>query len=437
MQPHAADASTWQVVAAVTVFLLTYGIIITEKINRALIALAGALVMIVLGLVHVQDAYSRYIQWETVFLLIGMMILVGITGKTGVFQYAAVKAAQRAKGDPLRILILLALLTAAGSALFDNVTTVLLMVPITFSITRLLQIHPVPFLIAEILASNIGGTATLIGNPPNIMIGTATHLDFNAFLLHLAPVAVIIMGVVLLYLKRVYGKRLQVTEENKAKLMNLNAADSITDRKRMIKSLAVLGLTFLGFLLHNVIHTDEAVVAMAGATLLLLIGFKEHDLEEVFHSVEWVTVIFLAGLFVLVGGLMEAGVTGSLARSVLAMTGGDIAFASMLVLWVSGLVSATVDHIPFVAAMIPVVKEMSVQLNAGDTALNPVWWSLALGACLGGNGTLLGSTANLIVAGMSQREGQPVTFMEFLKAGIPVTFISLVIAAIYVRIIIL
>lgn len=437
MDTHAADAATWQVIAAVVIFLVTYAMIIAEKINRAVLALTGALLMIVLGIVDFHAAYTHHIEWQTIFLLIGMMILVGITNRSGVFQFVAVKAAQRAKGDPIRILVMLALLTAVGSAFLDNVTTVLLIVPITFSITRILQLHPIPYLITEILASNIGGTATLIGDPPNIMIGTATPLDFNAFLIHLSPVAIVIMAVTIFYLKKLYGKKLHVQDELKSKLMELDAAENIKDRSLMKKSLAVLGLTFLGFILHNVIHVEAAVVAMFGAMLLMLIGVKEHDLEEIFHSVEWVTIFFFAGLFVLVGGLIDVGVIKTLASRMLEITGGDITFASMLILWVSGIASATIDNIPFVATMIPMIKDMGIQMNAAETALNPVWWSLALGACLGGNGTLIGASANLIVAGMSNREGHNLSFVEYMKAGVPITLISLVISTVYVYFVLL
>lgn len=437
MDTQATDAATWQVVTAVVLFLVAYALIIAEKINRAVLTLAGALLMIVLGIVDFRAAYTHHIEWQTIFLLIGMMILVGITNKSGVFQYVAVKAAQQAKGEPVRILIMLSLLAAVGSAFLDNVTTVLLIVPITFSITRMLEINPVPFLIAEILASNIGGTATLIGDPPNIMIGTATHLDFNAFLLHLSPVAIVVMAIALAYLHQVYGKKLHVKEELKSKLLNLNAADHIVDRPLMRKSLAVLGLTLLGFVLHNVIHVEAAVVALAGATLLMLICVKEHHLEEVVHSVEWVTIFFFAGLFVLVGGLIDVGVIEALAVKMLEITGGNLTFTSLLILWVSGVASATIDNIPFVATMIPLVKNLGEQMNVSPEALNPVWWSLALGACLGGNGTLIGASANLIAAGMSNREGYNLSFAEFVKVGAPITFLSLVISTVYVYVVLL
>lgn len=431
-----SDSAVWQVTTAIAVFLLTYAFIITEKINRAVVALLGALVMVILGIVDTKAAYQHHIEWETIFLLLGMMILVGITNKTGVFQYIAVKAAQRSKGDPLKILIVLSVLTAVGSAFLDNVTTVLLVVPVTFSITRILQVNPLPYLISVIIASNIGGTATLIGDPPNIMIGTANeHLTFNDFIIHLGPVVFVIMGVTLYILAKIYRKQLHVPEEKKAELMNLSAEDYITDRVLVWKSVTILLLTILGFTLHSLVHVEAAVIAVTGATLLMLIGVKEHDLEEVFHSVEWVTIFFFVGLFVLVGGLIDTGIIKYLASKALEITAGDMLFTSMLILWVSGIASATIDNIPFVATMIPLIQDMGLQMGVqNEEELNPIWWSLALGACLGGNGTLIGASANVIVAGMAFREGKNISYMAFVKIGAPLTLLSLLISTVYIYI---
>ncbi|EJW17088.1 ArsB/NhaD family transporter [Paenibacillus alvei] len=432
--------ASWQVTAAVIVFLITYAIIISEKINRAVIALLGAVVMLVLQIVDVHTAFTTHIEWNTLFLLVGMMILVGITNKSGIFQYAAVKAAQRAKGYPKRIMLIMFLLTAVGSAFLDNVTTVLLMVPITFSITRMLKMNPVPFLIAEIIASNVGGTATLIGDPPNIMIGSANkHLTFNMFLAQLAPVVLVIALVIIVCLLFIYRKQLQVSDEQRQALMELSAASYITDAKLVKKSLTVLILTIIGFALHSVIHVEAAVVAMAGATILMLIGLKsEEELEEALHQVEWVTILFFIGLFILVGGLIEAGIINRLAELTLGLTNGDMTKTSMLVLWVSGVASATIDNIPFVATMIPLLQDIGTQMGITDpNQLNPLWWSLALGACLGGNGTLIGASANVIVAGMAQREGNGFGYMDFLKIGAPITIISLLISTGYILLFIL
>ena len=426
-----------EILIAVSIFLSTYAIIISEKINRAVIALTGALLMVLLGLVDFHAAYTHHIEWKTLFLLIGMMILVGITNRSGIFQYIAIKAAQRAKGEPVKILVTVALLTAVGSAFIDNVTTVLLIVPITFSITRLLKLNPIPFLITEIMICNIGGAATLVGDPPNIMIGTAANLSFNQFLVNMTPVIIVIMIVIMFYLKRLYGKQMKVSDEDKEKLMNIDAASYIKDAALMKKSLFVFALTIIGFLTHRFFHIEPAVVAFAGATLLMLIGTKEKDLEEVFHTVEWVTIFFFAGLFVLVGGLIEVGVIKQMATALLNFTEGDLTSTSMIILWGAGIASALIDNIPLVATLIPMVMDMGAQLGLSEEALLPIWWSLALGACLGGNGTLIASSANLIVAGIAAREGKRISFIEFMKVGIPVTLISMSIATVYVYFVLL
>ncbi|GLX69504.1 ArsB/NhaD family transporter [Paenibacillus glycanilyticus] len=436
---HLYHPAQWQVVAAVVIFLTTYAIIITEKINRTVIALFGAVIMIVLGVLDMNLAFSEHIEWETIFLLIGMMILVGITNKTGVFQYAAVKAAQAAKGDPVKIFIILSLLTGIGSAFLDNVTTVLLIVPITFSITRILNITPVPFLFAEILSSNIGGTATLIGDPPNIMIGSANdNLTFNDFLIHLAPVILVILAVTIFLLVWIYRKKLIVSEESKKQLMALKAEDNIKDRKLMTKSLVILLLTIVGFVLHSVIDVEAAVIALGGATLLMMIGVKREDAEAAFDFVEWETIFFFIGLFMLVGGLIETNIISDLANVTLQLTSGDMTKTSMLILWVSGVASATIDNIPYVATMIPLIQDLGVQMNiTNPNDLNPLWWSLSLGACLGGNGTLIGASANVVVAGLAMREGKGFSYMDYLKIGAPLTLVALVISTIYIYFIIL
>lgn len=438
MEPMYHPAS-WQVTAAVVIFLAAYAIIITEKINRTVIALFGAVIMIVLGVLDMKLAFAEHIEWETIFLLIGMMILVGITNKTGVFQYAAVKAAQAAKGDPIKIFIILSVLTGIGSAFLDNVTTVLLTVPITFSITRILKITPVPFLLAEILSCNIGGTATLIGDPPNIMIGSANpNLTFNDFLINLAPVILVILAVTIALLVWIYRKKLIVDEESKKELMALRAEDNIKDRKLMVKSLCILLLTIAGFILHSVINVEAAVIALGGATLLMLIGVKREDAEAAFDMVEWETIFFFIGLFMLVGGLIETNIISNLANFTLQLTSGDMTKTSMLILWVSGIASATIDNIPYVATMIPLVQDIGVQMNiANPDDLNPLWWSLSLGACLGGNGTLIGASANVVVAGLAMREGKGFSYMDYLKIGAPLTLVALVISTLYIYFIVL
>ncbi|EMT45022.1 ArsB/NhaD family transporter [Anoxybacillus flavithermus] len=429
------EVSNFQYYAAIAIFLVTYAIIISEKVNRAVIALLGAAFMIIFGIVDLHQAYTHHIEWGTITLLIGMMILVSITSKSGFFQYVAVKAAKVAKGSPIHILVILSLLTAVLSAFLDNVTTVLLIVPVTFSITRMLEIDPVPFLISEVLFSNIGGTATMIGDPPNIMIGSANkHLTFNDFLFHLGPVVVVIMVVIIFILYIFYRKKLQANAVLIERLMKIDEKQYIKDAVLLKKSVSVLGLTILGFTLHSVIHVDAAVVAMTGAVILMLIGVKEHDLEEVFASVEWTTIFFFAGLFTLVGGLVDIGLIKSLAEKALEVTGGDIHFASYLILWVSGIASATIDNIPFVATMIPLIQDMAVGMGLSPDAaqIDVLWWSLALGACLGGNGTLIGASANVIVAGIASREGHGFSYFDFLKIGAPLTLVSLLISHAYI-----
>lgn len=431
----AQEVSNFQVYLAVIIFLVTYAFIITEKINRAIVALLGAFLMVAFKIVNLETAFAHHVDWGTITLLIGMMILVGITSKTGVFQYAALKSAKFAKGDPIKILIVLSLLTAFASAFLDNVTTVLLIVPVTFSITRLLGVNPVPYLIAEVLFSNIGGTATLIGDPPNIMIGNAVkHLTFNQFLFNLTPVVIIIVIVTLVLFYFMFRKQLKVDESQKQKLMALNEKKYIKDPVLMKKSLVVLGLTILGFVLHSVLHLEPALVAIGGATVLMLVGVKEHDLEEVFHSVEWVTIFFFAGLFTLVGGLVDVGVIKALAEQALELTNGHIPTAAILILWVSGIASAFIDNIPFVATMIPLIQDMAVGMgySIDSPQINALWWSLSLGACLGGNGTLIGASANVIVAGIAAREGNGFSYMDFLKIGAPLTLVALAISHVYI-----
>ncbi|BCB38498.1 arsenical pump membrane protein [Bacillus cereus] len=435
MEQSAHEVANWQYYFAIAVFLVTYGFIISEKLNRAVIALFGAAIMIIFGIVDLHAAFTSHIQWETITLLIGMMILVHITSQSGVFEFVAIKAAKAAGGKPIRILLLLSLLTAVGSAFLDNVTTVLLIVPVTLSITRILKVNPIPYLLSEVLFSNIGGTATLIGDPPNIMIGSANkHLDFNAFLLNLAPIVIIISIVTLGIIYFLYRNKLKTTTEQIKILMGLHEKDYIKDHSLLLKSISVLGLTILGFILHSIIHVDAAVIAMTGATLLMLIGVKDHDIEDVFAHVEWVTIFFFAGLFVLVGGLIDIGLISSLAKEVIDVTNGDIGFAAILTLWVSGIASATIDNIPFVATMIPLIQDLAtgLGLSVDSPQIEVLWWALSLGACLGGNGTLIGASANVVVAGIAKREGHAFSYMDFLKIGLPLTIIALLLSHAYI-----
>jgi Na+/H+ antiporter NhaD/arsenite permease-like protein len=417
-----------QALLAITIFLLAYGFIISEKIHRTILAMIGGLLMVAVGIVD-QETALHHIDFNTLGLLIGMMIIVSITAETGLFKYIAIKAAKKAKGSPVFILISLAVITAVSSAFLDNVTTVLLIVPVTFSITRQLEVSPFPFLISQILASNVGGTATLIGDPPNIMIGSAVkELTFMAFITNLAPIVFIIMVSYIPLFALMFRKQLQTSEERKRLIMELKVAGLITDQRLLIKCIAVLGATIIGFFLHQTLQLESATVALIGAFTLLLIS-GEHQMEQAISKVEWTTIFFFIGLFVLVSGLVETGVIADLAARAIDLTGGDPVASSMLIMWLSAIASAFVDNIPFVATMIPMIQEMG---SMGVSNLEPLWWSLALGACLGGNGTLIGASANLITAGLAAKEGHPIRFLQYLKYGLPMMLISVVISSIYI-----
>jgi Na+/H+ antiporter NhaD/arsenite permease-like protein len=418
------DFAFW---GAIVVFIITYAIIISEKVHRMVIAMAGGLVMILMGFLSQETALKENIDFNTLGLLTCMMILVTITRRTGVFEAVAVWSASLTKGEPLRLLALLSVITAAASSLLDNVTTVLLIVPVTLTLTDKLQVNPVPYLIAEIFASNVGGTATLIGDPPNIMIGSAVGLSFNDFLIHLAPICFLILFVTVGLLLLVYRNGMKIEDERRQALLELNFKDEIKDWRLLYKSLGVLGLTVLGFALHGVLHVESATIALAGGILLMLLSAEEP--EDILLHVEWPTIFFFTGLFVLVGGLKATGVIGALANWTLAITQGNVMETSFLVLWVSAIASAFIDNIPFVATMIPLLQEMG-QLSGAN--LEPVWWSLSLGACLGGNGTLIGASANVIVAGIAEKNGISLTFRQYMKVAFPLMLVSIIISHIYV-----
>ncbi len=417
-------------VLAGIVFILMYVVIVSEKIHRTVAAVLGALVMLYMGVMSM-DTALHHVDFNTLGLLVGMMVLVGVTSHTGLFDYVAIRAAQAAKAEPRRILIYLAIITAVFSGFLDNVTTVLLMVPVTFSITNKLHISPAPFLLTQIIASNIGGTATLIGDPPNIMIGSAVpELDFMSFITNLAPIALICLVAVLGIVEVLYRKQLHTKPELQQDVMALDATKSLKDRRLLAKSLFVLGLTILGFFTHSMLHLESSLIALGGGFLLLLLaGGSHHLVETTMKSVEWATIFFFIGLFIAVGGLVETGVIHDLAVEAVSLTGGDVATTSIMILWLSAIVSSVLDNIPFVATMIPLVQSMG---QMGVTNLEPVWWSLALGACLGGNGTLVGASANLIVAGLAAERGVKITFLRFLRVGFPIMLLTIVLSTIYV-----
>ena len=421
---------------AAILFILTYAVIMTERINRAVIALLAAGLMIFGGVLN-QEAAIRGIDFNTIGLLIGMMVIVAITRQSGVFQYLAIWSAKKVKADPWGVLIMLSLVTAVASALLDNVTTVLLIIPVALLITEELRVSPYPYLFSMIFASNIGGTSTLIGDPPNIMIGSAVGLTFNDFVINLAPVVVVVMAVTLVPIYFIWGRSLQATEDDRRRVMEFNEREAITDPVLLKKCLAVIAAVILGFIFAHSLGMEAATIAMFGAAALLLLQCWPHDAEEqskhihhAFSEVEWITIFFFVGLFIVVHGLDSTGLLKLLANQVLEWTGGDLNATSMTILWASAILSAFVDNIPFVATMIPLIKSMAPTFGGPD-GLMPLWWALSLGACLGGNGTLIGASANLVVAGFAERAGQPIRFTRFLLIAFPLMLLSIVISTGY------
>jgi Na+/H+ antiporter NhaD/arsenite permease-like protein len=415
-----------QIIFATAVFLISYAIIISEKIHRTAVALSGGMLVILGGVINQEQAIEA-IDFNTIGLLVGMMVIVGIARNSGLFEFLAVWSAKQSKGDPLKIMISLTLITAILSALLDNVTTVLLIVPITFSIAKALEINPMPILFSEIMASNIGGTATLIGDPPNIMIGSATGLGFMDFVINLGPIIVVILLATIFLLKMIYRKQLVTREELKKNIMEMNPISEIKDFVLLKKSLSVITLVIFGFFIHQYVHLESATIALSGAALLLLI--TREDPEHALIAVEWPVIFFFAGLFILVGALEHVGVIEWIALESLKLTGGAMLPTGMLILWLSAVASAFVDNIPFVATMIPLIQDMG--RLGGITDLNPLWWSLSLGACLGGNGTIIGASANVVVVGMAEKRGFKWTFVSFMKVAFPLMIVSILISTVY------
>ena len=441
MQPHAFVPDVlfglnpmW---TSTVLLLCVYAAIIQDRINRAIVALLGIAAMILPGLLTQEEA-MRGVDVNTIGLLTGMMILVSISRRSGVFQYVAIRAAQQAKAKPAGILLLLSVATAALSALLDNVTTVLLVVPVTLHICKELEVPPYPFLFAEVLASNIGGTATLIGDPPNILIGSLAGLSFNAFVVHLTPVIVVVMAAQALMTHLVWGRELRSTPECQARVMSMAAVETIEDWTLLKQSLVVIGAVILAFIFARPLRLEPATIAMTGAALLMLCDNWSHQAEQqtenvhrTFGDVEWVTIFFFIGLFVVVHGVEVGGLLKMLADRLVASTGGDMARAGYVILWASAVLSAIVDNIPFVATMIPLIKSMAPAFG-GEAAIQPLWWCLSLGACLGGNGTLIGASANLTVAGLAERAGVPFKFGTYTLYAFPMMLVSVAICHVYV-----
>ena len=419
-------------IVAIVIFVVAYALIISEKVHRTIVGLFGAMLMILFGIIE-QETAVHHIDFNTLGLLMGMMIIVNITSETGLFNFLAIWAAQKVKGQPIALLVVLSTITMVCSALLDNVTTVLLTVPITFSITSQLKVDVMPYLISQILASNIGGTATLIGDPPNIMIGSAVGLDFMAFVENLTLVSIIIFILVQFILIGLYHKGLHTQPELQDKIMRLPAGAQITDHALLRKCLAVIFLTITLFVLHGSLGLESATVALSGAGLLLLLTATRDEgaIVKVLSKIEWPAIFFFGGLFILVGALVETGVIRMLAAEAIKATGGDVEATAILILWMSAFASAFIDNIPFVATLIPLIQDMG---QMGLSNLDPMWWSLALGACLGGNGTLIGASANVVVASMSAQRGRPISFLGFMKIALPIMTFTIIISNIYIYI---
>jgi Na+/H+ antiporter NhaD/arsenite permease-like protein len=418
------------------ILAITYAVIMSEQVNRAIVALVGSGVMIVVGVLDQEEAIKG-IDWNTIGLLTGMMILVSISRRSGMFQYLAIWSAQAAKANPAGILFILQITTAVLSAFLDNVTTVLLVVPVTLAICGTLKVPVYPYLFAEIFASNIGGTATLIGDPPNILIGSQVGLAFNDFVYHLTPIIVIVMAVQAVMIHVLWGKDLKATPESQAAVMAMNAKEAIQDWLLLKQSIVVIVLVMVGFMLARPLHLEPATIAMLGAAIMMLLDNWAHhnekaaqNIHSTFGDVEWITIFFFVGLFVVVHGVDVGGLLNLLASKLVAATGGSLAQTGIAILWASAVLSAIVDNIPFVATMIPLIKNMAPSFGGADH-IQPLWWCLSLGACLGGNGTLIGASANLTVAGIAERNGVPFRFITYTLYAFPMMLVSVAICHVY------
>jgi len=412
---------------AVGIFAVAYVFIASEKINKTVVALIGASLMMLFHLIPQEKAFE-HIDLNVIFLLISMMILMKILEQTGVFEYLSIKLTKLVKGNPYSILTILFFLTAITSAFLDNVTTVILIAPVAILLAKELQISPMPFLIALIFSSNIGGTATLIGDPPNIMIGSAANLTFMDFMYNLSPVIAIICIVFAIIFYFIFRGKMVVTNQNRARLMEFDESKMIKNKKLLKVSLIIFSGVILAFMFHGLLHLEVATIALTGSGFLILFG--KIDVDHILKEVEWTSIFFFIGLFIMVGTLVETGVIKIISTKMLEVTGGDIKITSLIILWFSGVFSAIVDNIPFVATMIPLVQDMGA--NLGQEAIKPIWWALSLGACLGGNGTLIGASANIIIANFAEKAGHKITFLSFLKYSVPLMLLSILISYFYI-----
>ena len=411
-------------IIAVAVFLIVILLIISERVHRTAAAMAGAVVLILTGVMSADKALS-YIDFNTIGVLVGMMIFVAIVRQSGMFEYIAVRAAKAVHGDPWKIMVAFTLITAVLSAILDNVTTVLLVGPMSIAIARMLKIDPVPFLMGQILASNVGGTATLIGDPPNIMIGSAAHLSFMDFLDNTGFAVLFILAVLILLMKIVYEKKIELGTVDTGAVEELDPSKSITNRALMRKGIIVLICVIVGFMFHDKLGIDSCVVALTAAAVMLIIG--REDVDQAIQDVEWTTILFFMSLFVVVGGLTETGIIKELASKIIDATDGHPMMTMLVLLWASALLSSILDNIPFVATLIPLILAM----QADGMDVTSFWWAISLGACLGGNGTMIGASANVVLSDISTKHGYPITFKSYLKVGMPFMLLSIVISTVF------
>lgn len=411
-------------IIAVAVFLIVILLIISERVHRTAAAMAGAVVLILTGVMSADKALS-YIDFNTIGVLVGMMIFVAIVRQSGMFEYIAVRAAKAVHGDPWKIMVAFTLITAVLSAILDNVTTVLLVGPMSIAIARMLKIDPVPFLMGQILASNVGGTATLIGDPPNIMIGSAAHLSFMDFLDNTGFAVLFILVVLILLMKIVYEKKIELGTVDTSAVEELDPSKSITNRALMRKGIIVLICVIVGFMFHDKLGIDSCVVALTAAAVMLIIG--REDVDQAIQDVEWTTILFFMSLFVVVGGLTETGIIKELASKIIDATNGHPMMTMLVLLWASALLSSILDNIPFVATLIPLILAM----QADGMDVTSFWWAISLGACLGGNGTMIGASANVVLSDISTKHGYPITFKSYLKVGMPFMLLSILISTVF------
>ncbi len=438
-EPFVMDTAFW---IATAIFILANVLIISEKVHKAVVAICGGALMLVLRILEQHEAFQVEefgINWNVIFLLISMMVIVNLMKPTGLFEYIAIKSAKLGRGRPFRIMAIFAVVTAVLSAFLDNVTTVLLITPVTILIADALEVDPIPYLISCAIASNIGGTATLIGDPPNIMIASKAGLSFMDFIYHLTPVILIVMVVYILLIKLIWGNKLKTSDKLMNRIMEMDEHEAIKDPVLTKKSLFVFAGVLTGFIFHGVLHLMPATIALFGAGLLLLLS-KPREPHNALMEIEWSTIFFIMGLFIIIGGVVKVGLIKWMSIKVLDLTHGNLLATSMVVMWFSAFASAIIDNIPYVATMNSLVIDMAKQLwpNVSGVQLlqhpgiMPIWWSLALGACLGGNGTAIGASANVVVVGISEKMGRKISFLKFTVFGMPIMIMTVFVSTIYV-----